>query len=108
MIFEHKRRIDKIFDSEVNMKASKGKSAAVAREVKRRFENILTEEQKVEKVAAKTERYGKIQRTADEKSDKLRGMAERRSTAGIKGLAVEATRISNRRKSQPKTIDDFF
>jgi hypothetical protein len=60
------------------MKASKEKTAVAGRDAKRRLENPLTEAQKVEKVAAEIERQRKIQRTADEKCERLRVMAERR------------------------------
>jgi len=86
------------------MKLPKEKSAVVAREAKRRLENPLKEEQKAEKVAAEAERLRKIQRTGDRDSERLRGMAERRSDAGTKGLAVEASRLSTRRKSHPLTV----
>ena len=43
------------------MKLTKEKSAASAREAKRRLENPLTEAKKAEKVAAEAERLHKIQ-----------------------------------------------
>ena len=43
---------------------------------------------------------------ADTNSERLRAMAERRSAAGVEGLAVEASRKSSRRKSHPLTIDE--
>ena len=33
-------------------------------------------------------------------------MAERRSVAGVEGLAAEASRLSTRRKSHPRTVDE--
>ena len=59
------------------MKASKENTVAAARKAKRRLENPLTEAQKVEKVDAEAERQRKILRTADEKCERLRAMAER-------------------------------
>ncbi len=88
------------------MKLPKEKSAAAAREVKRRLENPLTEAQKAEKVAVEAERLLKIQRTVDRNSERLRVMVERRSAAGAEGLAAEASRNSTRRKLRPLTIDE--
>jgi len=77
---------------ELFMKASKEKIAAAARDAKRRLENSLTEAPKGEKVATEAERQQKIQRTAVEKCQRPRVMAERRCDAGVEGLAAEATR----------------
>ena len=88
------------------MKLSNEKSAAAAREAKRRLENPLTEAQKVEKAAVEAERLRKIQRTTDRNSERLRVMAERRSVAGAEGLAAEASRKSTRRKLHPLTVDE--
>ncbi len=72
------------------MKASNGEVVDAARKVKRHLENHFTEAQnKAENVAAETERQQKIQRTADEKRERLRAMAESRCTAGVEGLAVD-------------------
>ena len=57
------------------MKASKEKTAAAARDSKRRLENPLTEAHKV----AEAERQRKIKQMADKKCENLRVMAERRS-----------------------------
>ncbi len=73
------------------MKASKKKTAAAARHAKRRLENPLTEAEKAEKMVAEAERQRRIQRTADEKCEKLRAMAKKRCAAGVEGLATEAT-----------------
>jgi hypothetical protein len=59
------------------MKASKGKTAAAARNAKRRLEIPLTEAQKSEKIVAEVERQQKIRRTAVEKIEKSRVEAER-------------------------------
>ena len=83
------------------MKASKEKTAVAVRVAKRRLENPLTEAQKV----AEAERQRKIQRTGDEKCERLRVMAERRCAAGVEGLAAEATRESSCRKCYPLTDD---
>jgi len=88
------------------MKLPKDKSAAAAREAKRRLENPVIEAQKAEKSAVEAERLRKIQRTADSNSERLRAMAARRSAAGVEGLAVKASRVSTRRKSQPLTADE--
>ena len=85
------------------MKLPNEKSAAAAREAKRRLENPLTEAQKAEKVAVEAERLRKIKRTADKNSERLRAKAERRSAAGVEGLAAEATRKSARGKTNPLT-----
>ena len=63
------------------MKASKEKTAVAARDAKRRLGNPLIEAQK----ATEAERQRKIQRTADEKCERLRVMAERRCAARVKG-----------------------
>ncbi len=70
------------------MKLPNEKSVAAARHAKRRLENPLTEEQKVEKAAIEAERLRKIQRTVYRNSERLRAKAERRSDAGAKGLAA--------------------
>ena len=70
------------------MKLPNEKTAAAARDAKRRLENPLTEAQKVEKATVEAERLRKIQRTADRNSERLRVKAERRSAAGAKGLAA--------------------
>ena len=88
------------------MKLPKEKSAAAAREAKRRLENPLTEAQKAEKATVDAERLRKIQRTADRNSERLRVMAERRSAAGAEGLATEASRLLTRRKLHPLTVDE--
>jgi hypothetical protein len=80
------------------MKASKEKNAAAARHAKPRLENPLTEVQRAEKVVAEAERQRKIQRTADEKSERLRAMTERRCVAGMEGLAADATQKSSHPK----------
>ncbi len=36
----------------------------------------------------------------------LRAKAERRSAAGVEGLATEASRLSSRRKLHPLTVDE--
>jgi hypothetical protein len=66
----------------------------------------LTEAQKVEKATVEAERLRKIQRTADRNSERLRGIAERRSVAGAEGLAAKASRKSNRRKLHPLTVEE--
>jgi hypothetical protein len=81
------------------MKLPNEKTAAAARDAKRRLENPLTEAQKAEKAAVEAERLRKIQRTEDINSERLRAKAERRSAARAEGLAAEATRKSTRRKS---------
>jgi len=63
----------------------------------------LTKEQKAEKVDAEAERQRKIQRTADERFERLRANAEIRCGAGVERLADEATRKSSRRKCHPLT-----
>ena len=88
------------------MNLPKEKSAAAARHAKRRLENPLTEAQKAEKAAVDAERLRKIQRTADRKNERLRVMAERRSAAGVEGLAANASRNSTRRKLHPLTVDE--
>jgi hypothetical protein len=88
------------------MKLPNEKTAAAARDAKRRLENPLIEAQIAEKAAVNAERLRKIQRTADRNSERLRAMAERRSDAGDEGLAAEATRKSTRRKSHPLTFDE--
>ncbi len=87
------------------MKLPKEKSAATAREAKRRVENPLTKAQKSEKAAVEAERLRKIQRTTIRNNERLRVMAERWSVAGAEGLADEASRLSTRRKSHPLTTD---
>ena len=59
------------------MKLPNEKTAAAARDAKRRLENPLTEAQKAEKSAVNAERLLKIQRTLDINSERLRVMAER-------------------------------
>jgi hypothetical protein len=86
------------------MKLPKEESAASAREGKRRLENPLKEAQKAKNVAVEAEQLRKIQRTVDRNSESLIAMAERRSVAGVEGLAVGASRKSTRRKSQPLTV----
>ena len=76
------------------MKATKEHTAAAAREVKRLIEIPLMEAQKIEKVIAEAKRRRKIQRAADEKCERLRAKAERRSVVGVEGLEFEATRKS--------------
>ena len=88
------------------MKLPTEKFAATAREAKRRLENPLTEAQKAEKSAVEAERLRKIQRTADRISERLRAMVERRSVAGVEGLAAKASRNSTRRKLHPLIIDE--
>ncbi len=88
------------------MKLLKEKTAAAARDAKRRLENPLTKAQKAEKVAVEAKRIPKIQRTADRNSERLRAMAERRGDAGAEGLAVERARDGTRRKSQPLRVDE--
>ena len=83
--------------------ASKEKTAVVARKAKRRLENSLIEVQKVEKVVVEAERQRKMQRTADEKCERLRVVAEGRCATGVEGLAIEVTRNSSRRKCYPLT-----
>ena len=68
------------------MKLPKEKSAAAAREAKRRLDNPLKQTQQSEKAAVDAERLHKIQRTANINSERLRVMAERRSAAGAEGL----------------------
>ena len=88
------------------MKLSNEKSEASARDGKRRLENPLTEAQKAKKAAADAERLRKIQRTIDRSSERLRAKVERRSVAGIEGLAAEAFRLSTRRKSHPLSFGE--
>jgi hypothetical protein len=88
------------------MKLPKQKSAAAARDAKRRLENPLTKAQEVEKATAEAERIRKIQRTADRNSERLRAMAERRSAAGAEGLAAKKSRKLTRRKYHPLTVDE--
>ena len=85
------------------MKLPEEKFAAAARHAKRRLENPLTKARKAEKVAVEAERLRKIQRTTNANSERLKAKAERRSAAGAKGLATEASRLSNRRKQVPFT-----
>ena len=66
----------------------------------------MTEAQKAEKAADEAERPRKIQRMANRNSERLRAKAERRSVAGSEGLAVEASRLSTRRKSHPMTVEE--
>ena len=84
----------------------KEKSAAAARDAKRRLEKPLTKAQKAEKAAVKAERLRKIQRLADRNSERLRAMAERRSAAGFEGLAAKASRNSTRRRLHPLTQEN--
>jgi len=65
----------------------------------------LTEAQKSEKATVEAERLRKIQRTAYRNIERLRDMAERRSVAGAKGIAANASRNSNRRKLHPMIVD---
>ncbi len=88
------------------MKLPNEKTAVAARDAKRRLENPLTEEQKVEKATIEAERLRKIQRTADRNSERLTAKAERRSTAGTERLAADASRLSHRRKLHPLTVDE--
>ncbi len=88
------------------MKLPKEKSAAAARDAKRRLENPSTEAQKAEKAAVEAERLCKIQRTAYLNSERLRAKVERRNATGAKGLAAEASRKSTRRKSHSLTIEE--
>jgi hypothetical protein len=88
------------------MKLPKERSAATARDAKRRLENPLTEAQKDEKAEVDAERLRKIQRTADKNSERLRAMAERRSAPGAEGLAAKASRKSTHRNSHPLTVDE--
>ena len=88
------------------MKLQKEKFAAAAREAKRWLENPVIEAPKAEKAAAEAEQLSKIQRTADGYSERARAKAERRSAAGVEGLAAEASRKSTRRKSHPLTADE--
>ncbi len=88
------------------MKLRKGKYAAVAKKAKRRLENPLTKAQKAEKAAVdEVERQRKIQRTADRNSERARAEAERRSDAGVEGLAAEVIRKSAIRKINPLTVE---
>jgi hypothetical protein len=82
------------------MQTSKQKSAAAERDAKHRLENPLTEAKNDEKIVVEAERQQKIRQTAEEKCERLRAKAERRCVAGLKGLAVEATRKSSRHKCQ--------
>ncbi len=52
------------------------KTVVAARKAKRRLENPLTKAQKAKKVVAEAERQRKIQRTADEKCERLRAKAK--------------------------------
>jgi hypothetical protein len=61
----------------------------------------LTEAEKAKTSAVEAERKRKFQRTADEKSERVRVEAEKRSAVGVGGLAAEATRKSSRRKCHP-------
>ncbi len=88
------------------MKLPNEKTAAAAREAKRRLLNPLTEAKKAEKAAVEAERLRKIQRTADRNSERLRAKAQRQSAAGVEGLATEASRLSTRRKLHPLTVDE--
>ena len=88
------------------MKLLKQKSAAAARDAKRRLENPLIKAQKAEKAAVDAERLRKIPRTADRNSERLKVMAERRSVTGAEGLAAEASRLLTRRKSHPLTVEE--
>ena len=71
------------------MKLPNEKIAVAARLTKRRLENPLTEAQKAKKAAVNAERLLKIKRTVDRNSERLRVMAERRSVAGVEGLAAK-------------------
>jgi len=88
------------------MKLPKHKSAVAARDEKRRLEIPLTKARKAEKAAVDAERLRKIQRTANINSERLRAKAERRSAAGVEGLAAEVSRLSTRRKSHPLTVHE--
>ena len=66
----------------------------------------MTKAQKAEKATVEVERQRKIQQTADRNSERLRGMAERRSAAGAEGLEAEASRKSTRRKLHPLTFEE--
>ena len=81
------------------MKVSKRKTAVAERKTKRCLENLLTEAQKSEKVAAEAERQRKIQRTAVEKSEKARVEAERRSVIKLTDeQKSEMTRLDAKRR----------
>ncbi len=88
------------------MKLLNEKTAAAAREAKRRFKNPVTEAQKAEKAAVEAEQLRKIQRTADRISERLRAMAARRSAAEVEGLATEVSRLLTRRKLHPLKVDE--
>ena len=88
------------------MKLPKQKSAAVVDKAKRRLENPVAKAQKFEKAADDAERLRKIQRTVGSNIERLRAMAERQSATGAKGLAVEASRKSTRRKTHPQIFDE--
>ena len=64
--------------------------------------------QKAEKIAAEAERQRKIQRTADEKCERLRPMAKRRCAAGVEGLATKTNRHLSRRKGHPLTNEQKY
>jgi len=85
------------------MKALKEKTADAARHAKRRLENPLTEAQKAGNVVAEAERQRTIRWPADEKCERLRAKAERRSITGVEELVAEAKQKSLRRKSPPQT-----
>jgi hypothetical protein len=73
--------------------ARKEKTAAAAREAKRRLvDNPLTGAENREKELVEVERHGKIQRTAGKNSERARVEAERRSAARVGGLKAEAAR----------------
>ncbi len=87
------------------MEVPQEKTMAATRHAKRHLENSLAEAQKAEKIATEAKRQRNMQRTKDEKSERLRSKAERRSVAGVEGLSAEASRLSSRRNSHPLTVE---
>ncbi len=67
------------------MKSTKQKSAAAAREAKRRLKNPLTETQKADKAAVEAERIRKILRMADRNSERLELWRRDEALQGLKG-----------------------
>ena len=65
------------------MKSTEEKTAAAARDSKRRLENPLAEAQKAEKAATEPERLRKTQRMANKNSERLIAKVERRSAEGV-------------------------
>ncbi len=86
-------------------KVPKEKTVVAARHAKRRLENHLDEAHKFENIVAEVKRQRKIQRTEDEKSERVRANAERRTVAGAEDVYAEASRLSSRRKSHPVTVE---